>query len=116
MTHDVPTTATMTGRSTAGTAALLFAAVSAVALVIMIIASSAGVEGFTSDGVSTPVADTTWLCFSVGALLALVVGIFAWLRGRRRHLVEDVRAGQIAVGYVVLALISMVVSAALTGS
>jgi len=104
------------GRSAIGTAALVFAALSAIALVIMVVASVAGVEGFTSDNTSSAAADASWLCFSLGALLALTLGIISWVRGARRGPAEDVRAGKIAVGYFVLALIVTAVSAALTNS
>ena len=116
MTDHLAATRTATGRSTLGTAALLFAAISAVALVLMIVLDIAGVEGFSSDNESTAAADATWMCFSLGALLALVVGLIAWVRARRRGPTGDVRAGQTAVGYFVLALVVTAISAAVTNS
>ena len=50
--------------------------------------------------------------FALGGLLALVTGVIAWIRGRSRGLLGDVRAGQMAVGWVVVAvLLSLIVSA-----
>lgn len=116
MTDHMRATRTTTGRSTLGTAALLFAAISAVALVAMIVLDVAGVEGFSSDTESSAAADATWMCFSLGALLALVLGIIAWVRGRSHGPTGDVRAGQTAVGYFVLALIVTAIGAAVTNS
>ena len=116
MTDQLPATGTATGRSTLGTAALLCTAISAVALSTMIVLSVAGVDGFTSDKQSTVASDVTWLGFSLGALLALVLGIIAWVRGRRRGPTGDVKAGQTAVGYFVLAVIVLAISAAVTNN
>ena len=114
--HDVPAERTRTARSGLGTAALALAALSAVALIIMIVLDVAGVEGFSSDDESSAAADLTWMCFSLGALLALALGIAAWLRGRKQGSAADVRAGQTAVGYFVLALVITAISAAVTNS
>lgn len=114
MTDQLPAPRTATGRSTVGTAALLFAAISAVALIVMIVLSIAGVDGFTSDNQSTAASDATWISFSLGALLALLLGIIAWVRGRRRGPAEDVKAGQTAVGYFVLAVLATAIATAVT--
>jgi hypothetical protein len=42
--------------------------------------------------------------FALGGLAALLCGIAAWSRGSRRERLADVRAGQLAVGWFVLAL------------
>ena len=118
MTDTTPDTATTptTARTGLGTAALVLAAISAIALVLMIVLDLAGVEGFSSDNESSAAADATWICFSLGALLALVLGVIAWVRGRGRGLGGDVKAGQTAVGYFVLALVVSAIAAAVTNS
>jgi hypothetical protein len=112
---DVPAgRATGSARTGLATAALALTAISAVALVVMIVLDLLDVEGFSSDNESSAAADFTWVCFSLGALLALVLGIIAWVRGRSRGLAGDVRAGQVAVGYFVLAVVVTAIAAAVT--
>jgi hypothetical protein len=115
MTND-PATRTASGRSAIGTAALVLTAISAIALVVMIVLNVAGVEGFSDDSENTAAADATWISFAVGGLLALVLGVIAWVRGRGRGPAGDVRAGQTAVGYVVVALVVTAIAAAMTSS
>lgn len=107
---------TASGRSPIGTAALVFAAVSAVALIVMVVLDIAGVEGFSSDNESSAAADATWISFSLGALLALIFGVIAWVRGRGCGPAPDVRAGQTAVAYFVVAVVVTAISAAVTNS
>jgi hypothetical protein len=103
-----------TGRTGLGTAALVLAAVSALGLLVMIVGDLAGVEGFSGDSASTGLADATWLVFAVSGLLALVVGGVAWALGRRHSRPGDVRAGQAALAYVVLAIVVTAIGVALT--
>lgn len=98
-------------RSTLGTVALVLTAISVLGLAGLLIGDLAGAEGFADDEDSA-LADTSWVCFSLGGILALVTGVVAWLRGRNRGRSRDVQAGKIAVGWFVLAiLISVVVEA-----
>lgn len=70
-------------RSTLGTIALLLTAISVLG---------------AADEESSTLADTSWLSFSLGGILALVTGIAAWLLGRNRGRSADIQAGKIAVG------------------
>jgi hypothetical protein len=98
-------------RSTLGTVALVLTAISVLGLAGLLIGDLAGAEGF-EDEESSALADTSWVCFSLGGILALVTGVVAWLRGRNRGPSGDIQAGKIAVGWFVLAiLISVVVEA-----
>jgi hypothetical protein len=101
------------GRSVLGTFALALTAVSIIGFVILAIGSIAEWKGFSDDPNDNSVfADVVWSTFALGGLLALLAGIAAWVRGRGRRLRGDVRAGQMAVGWVVLAiLLSVIVSA-----
>ena len=94
-----------------GTTALILTAISILGLAGLLIGDLAGAEGF-DDTESSALADTSWVCFSLGGTLALVTGIVAWLRGRNRGRSGDVQAGKIAAGWFALAiLISVVVEA-----
>jgi hypothetical protein len=101
------------GRSALGTLALALTAISAIGFVILAIGSIAEWKGFSEDpDDNTTFADIVWTTFALGGLLALLTGLIAWVRGRGRALAGDVRAGQTAVGWVVLAIVlSLIVSA-----
>ena len=104
---------TTSGRSAVGTLALALTALSIVGLVLLSIGSIADWKGFSEDpDDNSAFADIVWTTFALGGLLALFAGIAAWLRGRRRGFGGDIRAGQMAVGWVVLAIIlSLIISA-----
>ena len=92
-------------RSALGTAALVLTALSVVAMLVMITGSIADWKGFSSaEGDESTFADVVWSTFSLGGLLALILGVTAWVRARRTHLLGDVRAGQIAALWVALAI------------
>lgn len=104
------------GRSAVGTVALVATVLSAIALVVMLVGSVVEAEGFTDDpNDNSAFADWTWLTFSLGGLVALVSGVVAWVTGRRSGRAGDVRAGQTAIGYLVLALVVTAVFSALVG-
>ena len=100
-------------RSALGTLALLLTVISIIAFVILVIGSIADWKGFSEDpDDNSTFADIDWITFSLGGLLALITGIAAWIRGRRRGFGGDVRAGQMAVGWVVLAImLSLIITA-----
>ena len=101
-------------RSVLGTIALALTAVSVIGFVILAIGSIAEWRGFSDDpNDNSTFADIVWTSFALGGLLALLAGIVAWVRGRSRRLGGDVRAGQMAVGWVVVALILSVIVSAL---
>ena len=101
------------GRSTLGTIALALTILSVIAFVVLVIGSIADWKGFSDDpDDNSAFADIDWITFALGGLLALITGVIAWIRGRSRGLLGDVRAGQIAAGWVVFAvLLSLIVSA-----
>ena len=102
------------GRSVLGTIALALTALSVVGFVILAIGSIAEWKGFSDDpNDNSAFADIVWSTFALGGILALIAGVVAWVRGRGRGLHGDVRAGQMAVGWVILALILSVIVSAL---
>ena len=102
-----------TGRSSLGTLALALTALSIIGFVLLVIGSIADWRGFSDDpDDNSTFGDIVWSVFAGAGILALLAGIAAWLRGRSRRLLGDVRAGQLAVGWVVLSIIlSLIVSA-----
>ncbi len=102
------------GRSVLGTLALALTVLSIVGFVLLAIGSIADWKGFSDDpNDNSAFADIVWSTFAVAGILALIAGIVAWVRGRRRGFHGDVRAGQIAVGWVILAIIVSVIISAL---
>jgi hypothetical protein len=92
-------------RSALGTVAVALTALSALAFALLILGSVLDWKGFSSgqSDVST-FADVTWSVFALGGILAVVAGLLAWLHGHRSGWDGDIRAGQIAVGWVALAI------------
>ena len=102
------------GRSLLGTLALVLTVLSIVGFVILAVGSIAEWKGFSDDpNDNSAFADIVWSTFALGGILALIAGIVAWVRGRGRGFRGDVRAGQMAVGWVILALILSVIVSAL---
>lgn len=102
------------GRSALGSLVLALTALSIIGFVVLVIGSIADWKGFSDDpDDESTFADIVWITFSLGGLLALVAGIVAWVRGRTRRLTGDVRAGQMAVGWVVFAIVASVIVSAL---
>lgn len=102
------------GRSVLGTLALALTVLSIVGFVILAIGSIAEWKGFSDDpNDNSAFADIVWSTFALGGILALIAGIVAWARGRGRGVRGDVRAGQTAVGWVILAVILSVIISAL---
>jgi hypothetical protein len=98
-------------RSSLGTTAVVLTAISVLGLLALLIGDLAGAKGFGDTEEST-LANISWVCFSLGGILAVVTGIVAWLRGRNRNRSGDVSAGKIAVGWFGLAiLISVLIEA-----
>lgn len=107
------TDASTGGRSGLGTLVVALTAISAIAFVVLVIGSIADWKGFSDDpDDNSTFADIVWTTFALGGLLALILGIVAWIRGRARAMAGDVRAGQTAVAWVVFAVVlSLIVSA-----
>ena len=114
MSESSGATATTTDRSALGTIALVLAAISFAGLVLLLLGSVLDWKGFSEDpNDNSAFADIVWSTFALGGILALIAGIVAWVRGRGRGVRGDVRAGQTAVGWVILALILSVIISAL---
>ena len=101
------------GRSALGSLALALTVVSVIAFVILVVGSIADWKGFSDDpDDESTFADIVWTTFALGGLLALITGLIAWVRARRRGPAGDIRAGQTAAAWVVIAIvISLIVSA-----
>jgi ABC-type Fe3+ transport system permease subunit len=101
------------GRSALGSLVLVLTILSIIAFIVLAIGSIAEWKGFSEDeNDNSTFADVVWSTFALGGLLALILGIVAWVRGRARALAGDVRAGQTAVAWVVVAIVlSFIVSA-----
>ena len=99
-------------RSALGMTALVLTAISVLGLAALLTGDLVNAKGF-DDTESSTLADTSWVCFSLGGILALVTGIAAWLLGRVRGRPGDVQAGKIAVGWFVLAALIVAVVEAL---
>ena len=101
------------GRSLLGTLAVALTVLSIIGFVILAVGSIAEWRGFSDDpNDNSTFADIVWTTFALGGILALLTGVVAWLRGRRRGPGGDVRAGRMAVGWFVLAIVlSLIVSA-----
>jgi hypothetical protein len=94
-----------------GQIALVATVLSLAGMVIQLVGSAMEADGFTDDIRSqSALADIAWLTFSVGGLVALGTGIAAWVRGHTSRSMFDVRAGQAAVAYVVIALLLMLLT------
>ena len=97
------------GRSLVGTLALAFTAVSVIAFLITLVGVFAGVEGF-EEGDDPFLVDIVWLIFSLGALLALVMGgVALFLAGREKERAADRQAGLISIGWFGSALLAVIV-------
>ena len=107
---------TTSGRSALGTLALALTALSIVGFVLLAIGSIADWKGFSEDpDDNSTFADVVWSTFALAGILALITGVVAWIRGRSHGLLGDVRAGQIAVAWVVIAIVLSVIISALEG-
>lgn len=99
------------GRSIVGTTALVAAAVSAIALLVLFIAITSDAKGFQSDSdVTTPLSYVVFLTWLVALVVSLITGAIAWFTGRRSARPGDVRAGKTAAGYLVVTIVVIVIS------
>jgi hypothetical protein len=92
-------------RSLWGTLAVTLTALSILGFVLLAVGDAANWEGFSEDEEGTALADASWICFSLGAILALITGLVAFLRGRRRNHGADTRAGRVGIAWFVVAVI-----------
>ena len=73
----------------------------------------AGLEGFDEGEDATPLGAVLWFSFVLGALVALFFGAFALILGRSRRRAGDARAGRLAVGWFLAAVLAVLVINAL---
>jgi amino acid transporter len=100
-------------RSVWGTAAVALTALSILGFLLLAVGDAANWRGFSEEDESTTAGDASWICFSLGAILALITGLIAFLRGRRRNRPADTRAGQIGIAWFVVAVILTAIFASL---
>jgi hypothetical protein len=104
--HGVGSTVAMADqRSTWGTIATVAAAISAIALVALIADAIGGLEDFEQDEDSASGA-VLWGVFSAGALIALIAGVLAFVRGLSGH-IADRGAGRIGMAWFAIAALAL---------
>jgi hypothetical protein len=108
-----PTTQTR-GRSPLGLLALAVAAISALGIVIILIGIALDIEGAREGEEGSVIFEIAWLSFLLGAIASLILGAVALLLGRRRDEPDTTRAGGIALGWFVIALVIFLIAAVLT--
>ena len=102
-------------RSALGTTALTAAVLSALAFVALLIGAFAGSNGFDEGEKATTVVAVVWFSFVLGALVALFFGVFALILGPSRGMTGDARAGRLAVGWFLIAVLTVIVMNARDG-
>ena len=98
---DSPEAATQSGgRSVLARFVLVLVGLSAIGFVVSLIGNLAGWQGFDDGGESTAAGSTFWFMYFFGGVGALVAGVVALVRSRRRAGPERA-AGRTALIYVV---------------
>lgn len=92
-----------------GTTALTAAVVSALAFAALMVGALAGLDGFQQGEDATAFGAVLWFAFVLGALVGLFFGVFALILGRSRRLPGEGRAGRLAVGWFVVAVLAVLV-------
>jgi len=100
-------------RSIWGTAALVLTALSFLGFILLAVGDAAEWNGFSEDDEDSTLGDAAWISFSLGAILALIMGLAAFVQGRRRRRVPDKRAGEVAIGWFAVAVVLTALFAAL---
>lgn len=88
--------------------------ISVLGFLVLVIGDVAGIEGADEGEEGSFVFDIAWVSFSLGAIIALVAGVVALLKGHRSHRADEERAGKIGIGYFLLAVIITAITASLT--
>ena len=101
-------------RSIWGTLALVLTAISILGFILLALGDALNWQGFSEEDASSAAGDASWIAFSLGGILALVTGLIAFLRGRRNGNAADRQAGQVGIGWFVVAVILSAIVAALT--
>ena len=103
--------ATTRGRSLLATLALAVTAISVLGIIIIFIGLLFDIEGAREGDEDVLIFNISWLSFFFGAIASLILGAAALVVGRRRAEPDTGRAGTIAVGWFVIALVIFVLSA-----
>ena len=99
------------GRSLLATLALAVTAISVLGIIIIFIGLLFDIEGAREGDEDVLIFNISWLSFFFGAIASLILGAAALVVGRRRAEPDTARAGTIAVGWFVIALVIFVLSA-----
>ena len=112
-----PGVASARRRSLLGSLAILVAAISAIGIVVILIGIAFDIEG-AQEGEETGgwrvLFEIAWWSFFFGAIASLILGLAAFLLGRRRGEPETARAGKIALGWFALAVVIFVIAGVLS--
>jgi uncharacterized membrane protein len=112
-----PGVASARRRSLLGSLAILVAAISAIGIVVILIGIAFDIEG-AQEGEETGgwrvLFEIAWWSFFFGAIASLILGLAAFLMGRRRGEPETARAGKIALGWFALAVVIFVIAGVLS--
>lgn len=92
-------------RSVIGSIALGLAGLSALGLLVLLVGQIAGIEGASEGEEDVLVFDVAWVTFFLAGVAALITGLIALFLGRREGNGATARAGMIALGYVVVAVV-----------
>jgi ABC-type Fe3+ transport system permease subunit len=99
------------GRSAWGTASVVAVVLSAIGLVITNVAVLMNAHGFQSkSNVQTPLSNTVFFTFVLGAVAAVITGVIAYVRSRSSAQQSgDRRAALTVAAYIVVAVVSIFV-------
>jgi LPXTG-motif cell wall-anchored protein len=86
------------------------AAVSAVGIAIILIGIAFDIEGAQEGEAGPAIFGVAWISYLLAGIAALILGAAALVVGRRRNDPATTRAGIIALGYVVLAIIIFMIA------
>lgn len=100
-------------RSRLGTLAIAAGGISAVAFLALLFGVIAGVEGL-EEGEDAVLGTVLWSFFTIGALIALVLGVAAFALGRAKHRPADRQAGLVGMGWFLVAVLLVVIINAFT--
>jgi len=103
---------TVEGRpSVIGRVAIAASVASFIGFLILFVGNIAGIEGAEEGEDGSVIFDIAWICFSLGAIIALITGLLAFFQGRRRGHEGTKRAGRLALMYFALAVVIMAIVA-----
>ena len=105
-------TADVRGRSSWARLALIATAISAAGLAILLVGIAFDIEGAREGEEGPAIFGVAWVSYLFGGIAALVTGAVALALGRRRNDPGTSRAGMIAFGYAVIAIVVFVIAAA----